>query len=166
MRFALVGFCLVAAACASDSPTSPSSLASENAATEARGGSDLPFRGTFEASETASGPGGAQHHLEGTGNATHLGRFTITSDFTVNATTVTAAGTAIWTAANGDQIFTDATGQGVVSFPTLTTDETHTITGGTGRFEGASGTLAVERSINLPTLTSSATITGTISPAH
>jgi hypothetical protein len=137
-----------------------------NVTMEARGGSELPFRGSFEASETASGPGGAQHHLEGTGHATHLGRFTITSDFTVNPITVTGAGTAIWTAANGDQVFTAVTGQGVVIFPTLTVDETHTITGGTGRFEGAFGTFAVERSINLPTLTSTATITGTISLAH
>jgi hypothetical protein len=129
-------------------------------------GSELPFAGTFEANETASGPGGAQHHLEGIGNATHLGRFTITSDFTVDPITVTGAGTATWTAANGDQIFTAETGQGVVTFPTLTVDETHTITGGTGRFEGASGTFVVERSINLPTLTSSATFTGTISLAH
>jgi hypothetical protein len=133
---------------------------------QARGGSELPFRGTFEASETESGPGGAQHHLEGTGNATHLGRFAITSNFIVNSTTVTGAGTAIWTAANGDQIFTDVTGQGVVTFPTLIVDETHTITGGTGRFEGASGTFIDERTINLPTLTSSATITGMISLAH
>ena len=166
MRYAVLGLCLAAAACASDSPISPSSQPSGNVTVQARGGSELPFRGALEASETESGPGGAQHHLEGTGNATYLGRFTITSDFTVDTTTVTGAGTSIWTAANGDQIFTDDTGQGVVSFPTLNVVETHTITGGTGRFEGASGTFIGERSINLPTLTSSATITGTISLAH
>src|SRR4029453_6829536 len=112
------------------------------------------------------GPSGAQHHLEGTGHATHLGRFTITSDFTVNMMTVTAVGTAIWTAANGDQIFTNVSGHGTISFPTLTTTETDTITGGTGRFEEASGTFVVERSINIPTLVSSATFSGTLSLAH
>jgi hypothetical protein len=40
--------------------------------------------------------------------------------------------------------------------------ETFTITGGTGRFEGASGNVTVERLVNRATLTSSGTISGTI----
>ncbi len=74
-----------------------------------------------------------------------------------------ASGTATWTAANGDEIFTTLIGQGVVTFPVLATVETHTITGGTGRFAGTSGSIIVERSLNLQTRISSASITGTIS---
>jgi hypothetical protein len=43
--------------------------------------------------------------------------------------------------------------------------ETHTITGGTGRFAETAGSIIVERSINLQTMISSGSITGTISLA-
>jgi hypothetical protein len=123
----------------------------------------LPVRGTLEASETEDG---ALHHLVGTGEATQLGRFTLTSDFTVDTTTATAIGTAIWKAANGDQIFTTTTGQAVISFPIATITESGTITGGTGRFAETSGSIVLQRSLNLLTLISSASITGTISLGH
>jgi hypothetical protein len=58
------------------------------------------------------------------------------------------------------------TGHGVVTPPGLAVEETHVITGGTGRFEGASGRIILARSINLQTLISSASITGTISLDH
>jgi hypothetical protein len=162
MRYVVLGFCMFAAACA-EAPSAPTSLSSPvggAAVTEARGGSELPVRGTLEATETEDG---ALHHLVGTGEATQLGRFTLTSDFTVDSTTATAIGTAIWTAANGDQIFTTTTGQAVVSFPIATITETGTITGGTGRFAEASGSIVLQRSLNLLTFISSASITGTIS---
>lgn len=166
MRYGVLGFCVFAAACAGEAPiapTSPSSPIGGTAVTEAKGGSELPFRGTLQATETADGN---LRHLVGTGNATHLGRFTLTSDFIVDPATVTASGTAIWAAANGDEIFTTHTGEGVVTFPLLATTETHTITGGTGRFAGASGSIVLERSINLLTFISSASITGTINLGH
>jgi hypothetical protein len=101
--------------------------------------------------------------LAGTGEATHLGRFTLTSDFTVDTTTGIGSGTATWTAANGDQIFTTSAGLGVITFPIATITETHTITGGTGRFAEASGSIVIARTLNIPTLISSGSITGTIS---
>ena len=169
MRYAMVGFAIFAAACAGDAPTAPTSPFSslgEAAVTDARGGSDLPFRGTLEATETANG---ALHNLVGTGHATHLGRFALTSAFTVTAgvpPTATASGTATWTAANGDEISTNVTGLGIVTFPTVATTETHEITGGSGRFANVSGTIIVQRVINLQTLASSAEISGTISLGH
>jgi hypothetical protein len=167
MRYAAIGFCVVAAACAGTpgAPTSPSSTLVGAAATEARGGSELPFRGTLQAAETVADDG--LHHLNGVGEATHLGRFTLTSVFTVTPPPVsTASGTATWTAANGDEIFTSTTGQAVITFPVAAIAETHTITGGTGRFADASGSLVVNRSLNLQTLVSSASLTGTISLGH
>jgi hypothetical protein len=132
---------------------------------EAKGGTDLPFRGTLEATETIENP--PIHVLSGSGTATHLGRFTIESVFTVTAPPLsTASGKATWTAANGDQIFTTTTGQAIITFPVAAIAETHTITGGTGRFAQASGTIVVERSLNLQTLVSSASLTGTISLGH
>jgi hypothetical protein len=164
MRYLGLGFCVFAAACAEapSAPTSPSSPIGGAAVTEATGGSELPVRGTLEATETT----GAQRHLVGNGEATQLGRFTLTSDFTVDTTTGIGSGTAIWTAANGDQIFTTFAGQAVIAFPTATITETPTITGGTGRFAEASGSIIVARSLNIPTLTSSGSITGTISLGH
>jgi hypothetical protein len=165
MRYVVLGFCVFAAACAElpRAPTSPSSSSTDGAAvTQARRGSELPFQGTLQATETADG---AQRHLVGTGEATHLGRFTLTSEFTVTSPPSTASGIATWTAANGDEIFTTLVGQGVVTFPILSVVETHTITGGTGRFAGTAGSIIVERSLNLQTRISSASITGTISLA-
>jgi hypothetical protein len=160
----VVAFCVFVAACAGgpSAPTSPPAASHQGAqvtqATQATSGSELPFRGTLEAHETENGP---LRHLVGSGNATQLGRFTVTSDFTVVAPN--ASGTAAWTAANGDQLFTTFTGQAIVAFPTAVVTETDTITGGTGRFAGASGTFVVERSLNLQTGNSTGSMTGTIS---
>jgi hypothetical protein len=163
-------FCLsiVAVACggeATRTPTSPSN-AGGTALTEAKAGSELPFRGTLQATETIASANDPMNHLMGSGSATHLGRFTLRADFTVDPATATAVGTAVWTAANGDQIFATVTGRAVVTFPNAAIVETHTITGGTGRFAGASGTLMLERSLNLLTNISSASITGTINLGH
>jgi hypothetical protein len=166
MRNIVLGFCMLfAAACgeAPSAPTSPSSRVGGVAVTEARGGSGLPVRGNLEATETEDG---ALHHLVGTGEATQLGRFKLTSDFIVDSTTATAIGTATWTAANGDRIFTTTNGQAVVVFPVATITETSAITGGTGRFAEASGSFVLHRSVNLLTLISSGSITGTISLGH
>jgi hypothetical protein len=167
MRYLVLGFCVLTAACADtrySAPTAPSSNVAGAASTEATGGSELPFSGTLQATETVAG---AVHQLSGTGEATHLGRFTLLSEFTVIPPPVsTASGTATWIAANGDEIFTTVAGQAVITFPMAALVETHTISGGTGRFVEASGTLVVERSLNIPTLASSGSITGTISLAH
>jgi len=164
MRYVLLGLCVFAASCAGEAPSAPTSLSSPiggAAVTEATGGSELPLRGTLQASETVDG---ALHHLVGTGNATQLGQFTLTSEFIVDS--ATATGTAIWTAANGDQIFTTIAGQAVIRFPIAAIAETGTITGGTGRFAEASGSIALERSLNLLTFISSGSFTGTINLGH
>ena len=73
---------------------------------------------------------------------------------------------AVWTAANGDQIFTSTTGNAVIDLPIVTITETQTITGGTGRFVNASGTFVVERSLNLLTGITTGSFTGTINLGH
>ena len=81
--------------------------------------------------------------VEGTGNATHLGKFTFDIPHRVNRATRTASGSYHFTAANGDTLSADFTGQ---SMPTATLGvisitETATITGGTGRFDWRHGKL-------------------------
>lgn len=165
MRYVAIGLCVITAACVDGRSNSPAAPSSALALAARTGGSELPFTGTLQATETVAG---ALHHLTGSGEATHLGRFTLTADFTVvpGPPVGTASGTATWTAANGDQIVTSVTGEAVIAFPRAEITETHTITAGTGRFSRASGTLVLERSLNLPTLASTASITGTISLGH
>ena len=142
-------------------PSSSTDFSVASGAAAAVSGSDLPFKGAFSATETASGP---LHNLTGEGEATHLGRFTLTATF--NVTPPSAVGTAVWTASNGDQLLTAMAGTAVIVFPTATISETYTITGGTGRFANASGTLIVERVLRLPSLASTATVTGNLMLRH
>ncbi len=128
----------------------------------------MPFNGTLQSIERVVSGGDAStvRHLDGTGTATHLGRFTLSVDFTVITATSNATGVATWTAANGDEIHVSVAGHGDVVFPTVTIHETHTITGGTGRFADASGTITIERSANIVTGLSSGSLSGTITLGH
>ena|SRR5215203_6212026 len=81
------------------------------------------------------------------GVGTQLGRFSLNRLVTGNLLNFTAAGLADWVAANGDSIYTTVFGQAVLSdLPGgfLKVTETHTITGGTGRFTGVQGSITVE----------------------
>ena len=168
MRYVVLGFLVFSAACTGAAPTAPTSsltrIGTEGAATAATGGSEVPFTGTYEGLETVGTPP-SHHHLDATGNATHLGRFTLTADWTLAATG--NFGTSTWTAANGDEFSTSFARRGVVAPPTITFTETHTITGGTGRFANASGSFTVvqSRGLSMP-YNNSATIDGTINLGH
>ena len=100
----------------------------------------------------------------GSGNATQLGLYTLSYQGQLNIPTLSATTSATLIAADGSSLFGQGTGQGT---PTTTPGivsivETYTITGGTGRFEGATGNFTVERLIDRSTLISSGTIRGTI----
>jgi hypothetical protein len=152
MRLIVLGVCLFAAACsgqASNSPTSPTSASLgpaspasasfEPAQTEARGGTDLPFRGSYT-SVIEVPPPSARGTVEGT--ATHLGRFTGTATAEVDGNFATGKFTFI--AANGDQLSGTFLGEGVFMPPsTVTRTERATIENGTGRFAGATGTFTM-----------------------
>jgi hypothetical protein len=76
-----------------------------------------------------------------TGKATHLGRFTRTETITLDLNTFAFTGTLVFTAANGDQLSADVSGQ--FTSPT-TAVGTYSFTGGNGRFHNASGQAAFE----------------------
>jgi hypothetical protein len=103
----------------------------------------VPFKGESSGVATTVGfdpeLGVVSVHGEGQGEATHLGRFTLTADVAIHVLTPNSLVIGNWTyvTANGDKLFAHMIGgagadplHGVGAF---------TITGGTGRFRGASG---------------------------
>jgi hypothetical protein len=126
---------------------------------------EMPFRGSFQAIET--------HEVQfptltvagiGAGNATQLGKFTMIYDAVVNLVTRVGIGSFEFIAANGDRVFADSLGQ---SAPTATPNvvsivEILTITGGTGRFADATGTVISTRLLDQVAGNTSGSFEGTI----
>jgi len=133
-----------------------------------------PFHGSIEGNESYAPLQGDNLFTVGVGggNASHLGRFTaiwhtVSQPFLPGNFGIT---TYELVAANGDSLFINAPGQGDAStYPVISIVETGTITGGTGRFEGASGTILTLRTITLSpdesTGVGSGAFSGTISLA-
>lgn len=129
-------------------------------------GEQVPFQGSLQGAVTRSG-GPAVVHVDivGGGNGSHLGNFTFSAPHDVNTAARTATGSYLLTAANGDTVTATFTG---ASSPTATPGvlsivETATITGGTGRFAGATGSFTVERSYDTVAGTTTGSYSGTIS---
>ena len=103
----------------------------------------------------------------GTGNATHLGRFTVEVRIDLDTRDRSLTGTYEFTAANGDTLTADVTGRSPLMPPGVpqTSVETGTITGGTGRFASASGNFTAERVVDLATGLTTGWFEGTISSA-
>lgn len=121
-----------------------------SAAVAKRGGTDRPLKGSGSGTITfnfATNPFPASD--VGTARFSHLGKSTFSRNFTItftSATAFTVAGTETIVAANGDMVFSTFTGTGELGgvFGVGQTAETtvvSTITGGTGRFADASGTV-------------------------
>ena len=149
-----------------DSPTAPSVSpgVAGFGATASQSSQSVPFKGSFEGSQTLT-PGTPPFGTvngSATGTGTHVGRFTVTFPHTVNFATRTGVGTYTFTAANGDTLTASFTGaaQGA---PLVSIVEHATVTGGTGRFEGATGTFTVERQFNQLTGATEGSFEGEIS---
>jgi hypothetical protein len=155
MRTIVVVFCLCATACGShgpDSPAAPTSATLTPDQTQAQGGAELPFSGTFtiETRGAVNCPPTCPPTVltitgTETGTATMLGRFAAASVDTVDIATATATGTMNFTAANGDRLMTTTIGgQDEFIPPNISSVRTvATIVGGTGRFANATGTFTV-----------------------
>jgi len=159
----------------SATPTSPSlvaraaesSLPGGAATVSATAAATVPFKGTLDGIadppqfEPPPSPFFSAHLLAN-GNATHLGRFTMDYSHRVNLLTLAGTGTAVFTAANGDTLTTTVEGTATpTSSPTaFTVVETHTVTGGTGRFAGATGSFVVTRSVDFADPSTAGSIDG------
>jgi hypothetical protein len=130
MKQRLCGFNVLAAVLAALALSGPVSAAEKQ----------VPFKGASSGVVTTLGfdpvAGIVYTRLDGEGQATHLGRFTVTGEVAVDVATGIPLGTWTLTAANGDMLFLTMGGHGI--------DPTHgfgafTVAGGTGRFQGATG---------------------------
>ena len=133
--------------------------------TSAAAKNQIPLHGSIQGAEVNTVQGTTLLvDGSGTGIATHLGRFSVTWEVTVNLLNGSAIGSLHLIAANGDSLFTEFLGQ---SNPTETPGITHiveinTITGGTGRFTGAAGSFTLERLLDMTTGVTSGAFDGII----
>jgi hypothetical protein len=111
----------------------------------AKGGTDRPAKQAFSGTTVLSNAPGTGSMIEftGTGHTAHGGKSTLestgTSTFT-SPTTFDFSASSTTTVANGDQLFSTEVGTGTVNADgSVVIDITSTVTGGTGRFDGASG---------------------------
>jgi len=162
------------AACSQTSPTSlaPSTLNGLTTTTALGANPERPFGGRCDTDIAISPPlaGDAPNvlrlHIEYVCQLAHLGRTTAIAEQIVTftgATTAIASNTTTYTAANGDQLFVTWTGTATANGPDNTFSGPETITGGTGRFAGATGSTLVTGTASFATMTGQFTSTGTIS---
>ena len=153
------------------SPTSPMPVwLSGQAAAAVVVGADrtqVPFKGSLEGRLTKSSPLAPpllSNLVEGSGYGTQLGHFTMSIPHVVNTTTRIAEGRYEFTAANGDSLTAEYTGQASPKAPgVLTVIDRATITGGTGRFANATGSFLAERVFTVATGEITGIFDGTIS---
>ena len=102
--------------------------------------------------------------VSGVGQASQLGRYALLMQVEVDLITETSAGTFSIDTANGDQLTGTVTGVGADSVEenVFLLTEILTIEGGTGRFEGASGTITLVRLANSVTHLGVGTLDGTV----
>jgi hypothetical protein len=125
---------------------------------------ETPFKGTVNAVETGVTVFPIRSITrEGGGTATYLGKYTEHITGQINVLTRHLTGAATFTAANGDTLTATVDGQATPTTPgVLSVVEVYTITGGTGRFADATGTITLHSTVNQATGVSSGTLSGAI----
>jgi len=150
------------------SPTSASSSAAvSSAATDASltltsRGHAVPFQGRVAGTVTLTllDPPFAGVDILATGTANHLGRFSLDMPHQVNLVSATGVGTMTFTAANGDRLTATFTGHADTSSAVFVIAEHAIVTGGTGRFAGATGSFDLERLYDTVANTTTGTFDG------
>jgi hypothetical protein len=127
----------------------------------------------FKASEAGTfqvlgpcGAGGIVIDVTGSGNATELGKYTAHyRECLLPATGTVTAGSFTLTAANGDMVYGTYGGQAApTGDPTVIAfDDPGVITGGTGRFQGAGGTVTQSGHANMASGAYEGILTGNVS---
>ena len=128
-----------------------------NSALAGPGGVVRPFKWGAQSLVTGVEADGALV-LESVGNSTSLGKFT-KLEFLYVDNLPAIRGAAVFTAANGDRVFAEF--EGGFTSPT-DAEGVYTITGGTGRFAGATGTVPFEASAQDLSSPITLTFSGTI----
>lgn len=121
----------------------------------------VPFKGSFEGTQAIVPPNQVQGTATGTG--THLGQFVVVFPHTVDFATRTGTGTYTFTAADGDTLVASFQGQAQGTPPMVSIVEHATVTGGTGRFAGTTGTFTAHRTFNQTTGVTTGSFVGTLS---
>jgi len=117
-------------------------------ATVAMAGQDHKFRATWFATGENAWSQGAWSYQTGVGTGSVLGRFTIVDAVLGQAHNTRCKGYDTKTDANGDELY--STYEQVWDAATYSWIGSYTITGGTGRFAGASGTGIKISTISIP----------------
>jgi hypothetical protein len=162
MAFGLFSLVIVTACNGPASPTGGSPVPAGTQAS-AQGAASVPFKGSFEGTQTVT-PGTpplATVAMQATGTGTLVGRFEIALPHTVNFATASASGTATIIAADGSRIIASFTGHAQVG-PIVTIVEQATLTSGTGRFAGVSGSFTIHRTFDPATGVTIGTFEGTL----
>lgn len=157
------------AACVGDSPTAPASKGSaapRYSRAEAPADRSRPIQGrcqsTFSAPPVPPTPVFQQTDI-GVCQISHLGKTRVVSVLTINFLAGTQTGQRIFTAANGDRLYASNVGTSALIGPArIGFSATLTFTGGTGRFENASGQATATGEANLATRTTSSSFIGSI----
>ena len=125
----------------------------------------LPFKGTIQSTETYSNLNpNMLATATGSGEAGYIGRFAVSYKIEWDFQDLSTTGTAYFVTPNGDSLQAKVMGQAAEDrTPGLyNVVEICSITGGTGQFENARGTLTLRRQVNLSTGIASSTIEGTL----
>jgi len=133
----------------------------------------VPFRAAISETFTinpACFPARLCGDIIGSGQASHLGKITESATIVSYLSTPLGGGcfpetrTTTLTAANGDELTLVAAGTNCATSPTtVVASDAYTVTGGTGRFAGASGGGTVSATVDLATSTAVVTLSGTLS---
>jgi len=146
---------------------SKSSYQDENISLKSFKKHPVPIKGRFSAILASTGPGSHPIYIQGTGNASHLGKtkFNLgnTFDFSSGIPPFPAKGDIVFTAANGDQLKGKFTG---TMTPTGSTSSSISFTGsfigGTGRFTGAGGGFTWSGTFDMSTQSGIGRLSGTV----
>ncbi|MEI9910299.1 MAG: hypothetical protein WDO71_11895 [Bacteroidota bacterium] len=128
----------------------------------------VPFTGTYTTTvELLSSPPMVQVRITGIGQSSDLGSGKFIAYSTLNLTTAPPfrlGGISTMFAANGDVFYTSFTGtQTPNTDGTNTVVMTHTLRGGTGKYQNASGTFTGNTIVNQSSPANTITLNGTIS---
>ena len=165
-------FCVLVAICVMVSCTKERSATHENGTQTAglKAGKEKPFvpiKGVYlTTNDLLAPPPMLKQRITGIGESSHLGEGRFVAVSTMNQTTpppFQLGGTCVFYAANGDTFTSTFTGTATPGPGRITVIVDHIITGGTGRFESATGSFTGTSIVNPANSVNSITYEGVIS---